>query len=377
MKRLKILLLILAVFILYPINTEIIPCTTFILRSQNHIYLGRNLDWISGTGLIMTNPKNLEKTALVDSKEKPAKWISRYGSLTFNQVGRELPFGGMNEAGLVVEHMSLEKTKYPDSDERCAIKACQWIQYQLDNCATVEEVIESDKSVRISDAASKFHFLICDRSGHTAAIEFLDGKMIYHTGRELAIEALANSTFSESMECINNYKKTGSNAQIESDRSLFNFATAAQMISQVDYPANQSPVNYSFNILKSVSQGIGTKWSIVYDITEMKVYIKVFETPVIAGPNKIFRKTPGESAIKEIEFGNFRFDCGQPCRVLDLETEKDGIVNQYFENYTTEVNKKFIVKAFTFYKGWWETENGLTEEEMDYLAKYPESFKCK
>lgn len=377
MFRLKTLSLILAGFLLNPVSTVILPCTTFILRSQNHLYLGRNLDWISGTGLIMTNSKNMVKTALVDSGEKPAKWISRYGSLTFNQVGRELPFGGMNEAGLVVEHMSLEKTKYPDRDERCAIKACQWIQYQLDNCATVEEVIESDKAIRITDAASKFHFLICDRSGHTAAIEFLDGKMVYYSGRELAIEALANSTFNESMQCINNYKKSGSYAQIESDRSLFNFATAAQMISQEDSLADHSPVSYGFNILKSVSQGIGTKWSIVYDITEMKVYVKVFETPVIAGPNKIFRKTPGESAIKIMEFGKFSFDCGQPCRVLDLETEKDGVVNPYFENYTTEVNKQFIVKAFTFYKGWWETENGLTDEQMDYLAKYPESFKCK
>jgi len=31
------------------------------------------------------------------------------GSVTFNQVGRDLPYGGINEAGLVVEHMTLEK----------------------------------------------------------------------------------------------------------------------------------------------------------------------------------------------------------------------------------------------------------------------------
>lgn len=377
MKRLKYFSLLLICFISAPLSTPVYPCTTFILRHQNHLYLGRNLDWISGTGLIMTNQKNLMKTALVDSSENPARWISKYGSLTFNQVGKELPFGGMNEAGLVVEHMSLEKTKYPPKDTRFAVQACQWIQYQLDNCATVEEVIESDRTIRITDAQSKFHFLICDRSGLTAVIEFLDGKMVCHTGSELPHEALANSTYDESLECVNNCKASGSYAPIEADRSIFNFASAAKMISSVDSSAMSSPVDYGFSILRTVSQGIGTKWSIVYDITEMKIYAKVFETPVIEGPNKIFRRTPGVASTKIIDFKEFSFDCRRPCRVLDLETEKEGLVNQYFEDYTTEVNKKFIVKAFTFYKGWWETENGLKEEEMDYLARYPDSFSCK
>ena len=37
------------------------------------------------------------------AKGTPASWVSKYGSVTFNQYGRELPTGGMNEAGLVVE----------------------------------------------------------------------------------------------------------------------------------------------------------------------------------------------------------------------------------------------------------------------------------
>jgi pimeloyl-ACP methyl ester carboxylesterase len=39
--------------------------------------------------------------------------------------------------------------KYPEPDDRASIRAEQWCQYQLDNFATVKEVIESDAILRI------------------------------------------------------------------------------------------------------------------------------------------------------------------------------------------------------------------------------------
>ena len=349
--------------------SSIYPCTTFIFRFGNHLYFGRNLDWISGTGLIMTNQKNLEKVALMDSSEKPVKWISKYGSITFNQVGKDLPYGGINEAGLVVEHMTLEKTIYPSKDNRCAIGACQWIQFQLDNYSTIEEIIKSDELIRIVDASSKFHFLVCDRFGHVAVIEFIDGKMVYHTGKDLPNEALANSTYEESIQCFLNHSDTQSN------RSLYNFTTAAQMISQPDSSLSFAPVDYAFRILKSVSQGLGTKWSIVYDISEMKIYIKVFETPTIVGEQKIFLKQCGESKIKLVDIQDFNFDCTQVTKVLDIEYDGEGKVNQNFVPYTTDINKEYISRAFTFFKKWGIGIN-LKQEDIDYLAKYPEGFNC-
>jgi penicillin V acylase-like amidase (Ntn superfamily) len=125
------------------------PCTTFVLRQGNRIIFGRNLDWYSGTGLVIVNPRNLEKVTIVNPSEKAVKWISKFGSITFNQIGRELPFGGINESGLVVEHMTLDETVYLSKDNRYAIGAFQWIQFQLDNYSTIEEVINSDTFLRI------------------------------------------------------------------------------------------------------------------------------------------------------------------------------------------------------------------------------------
>lgn len=356
------------VFLIFGCNI-LFPCTTFVLKTENNLLFGCNLDWQVGTGLLMTNPRNVEKIALIDSTENPVKWISKYGSITFNQVGRDLPFGGMNETGLVVEQMSLSGTEYPIKDNRYAIQACQWIQYQLDNCTTIEEVINSDKFLRIVDKISFFHFLICDSTGTVAVIEFIDGKMVAKIGKQLPINALANSTYVESISTFSNKISTDNN------RSLYNFCTAANMIQNYSGDKIQNDIDYSFDILKSVAQGYGTKWSIVYDIKNMKIYFKVFETPTLVEKQIIFLKEQGIAKIKQVELKGIDFNCSLPGLVFDLEEDVEGLVNPKLIEYTTEINRKFISKAFKYFE-WLGIPIHLTDEEIDGLAKYPESFKC-
>lgn len=371
MKRCASSALIYAIIVTLFISPAIYPCTTFVRHHGNRLVLGRNLDWITGTGLIIVNPRNLEKVAITDPSEKPATWVSKFGSVTFNQVGRELPFGGINESGLVVEHMTFDKTTYPSKDHRAAIGAFQWIQFQLDNYSSVEEVINSDTIVRISDATNKIHFLVCDRSGHTAAIELLDGKMVCHTGKDLPVRVLANSSYDESLSCYNN------NGDTQYNRSLYNFSTAAQGNVQADASSKDSLIENSFHTLRDVSQGLGTKWSIVYDISDMKIYIKVFETPTIAGEQKIFRRQPPYDPItKVVDFKALDFNCSGVAKVFDLNFDHDGVVNPYFVDYSTAINRDFIGRAFAFFKGW-GVPISLKDEDMDNLAKYPDSFKCR
>jgi Linear amide C-N hydrolases, choloylglycine hydrolase family len=345
------------------------PCTTFILRTKKGIVFGRNLDWITGTGLILTNPRNLQKIALVDPSERAIKWVSKFGSITFNQVGRDLPYGGMNESGLIVESMTLDETIYPSKDNRYAIGACQWIQFQLDNYSTVEEVINSDTLLRIFDAFSMFHFLVSDRFGHVAAIEFLNGKMVCHTGKSLPVETLANSIYGKSIDCYNKNEDTKSNL------SLSNFCTAAHKIEGFRSSGSDSTIKQAFDLLGAVSQGIGTKWSIVYDYTNMRIYFKIFETPTIIGEQKIFLKQPGLADIKYVDFKDFDFSCNKTPKVLDLSCDKPGNTGPFFIEYSTDINRDFISKAFTFFKGW-GINIDLKDESVDFLSKYPESFKC-
>ncbi len=160
-------------------------CTTFVLGDKDNQVFGRNYDWDVEDGLVIVNKRGVLKSGYPRDDEKGtlAVWTSRYGSVTFNQYGRELPTGGMNEAGLVVETMALSEARYPSPDNRPYLgSALQWRQFLLDNFALVNEVIGSDTIVRISPRRTGLgiHVLISDRTGNCASIEFIDGKMKIH-----------------------------------------------------------------------------------------------------------------------------------------------------------------------------------------------------
>ena len=111
-------------------------CTTFFLNKNGQLFFGRNYDWVSGTGIVCTNLRSLQKTSLKQEDGNVMSWVSNYGSITFNQYGKEFPTGGMNEKGLVVELMWLDATKFPEPDNRPSLNVLQWIQFQLDQNVT-------------------------------------------------------------------------------------------------------------------------------------------------------------------------------------------------------------------------------------------------
>src|SRR5215203_1637366 len=115
MKRSIALLLLLIAFI------PVFPCTTFFISKNDQLVFGRNYDWVTGNGMICSNQKGLSKTSMKTADGNTISWVSQYGSITFNQYGKEFPTGGMNEKGLVVELMWLDETKYPTADKRPAI----------------------------------------------------------------------------------------------------------------------------------------------------------------------------------------------------------------------------------------------------------------
>jgi choloylglycine hydrolase len=193
--------------------------------------------------------------------------VSKFGSATFNQIGREFAYGGMNEVGLIVETMMLSDTEYPPSpDARPAIGLYRWIQYQLDNCSTIEEVIDSDAQMRIK-ARTGVHFLICDSAGNCAAVEFLGGRLVYHTKENLPVRALSNSRYSDAIY----FWEKDQVPQNDKRRSIGRFIRAAHMIENDD-SQTEVPVDYAFKILGRVANPSDTQWSIVYDIAYCRIY---------------------------------------------------------------------------------------------------------
>ena len=99
-------------------SPKIEACSTFLLEKDHRFLLAKSYDWIFEDGIVIVNKRHIAKQAMTISSDHPMQWISKYGSITFTQAGRELPMGGMNEIGLAIELMWLGDTTYPSPDSR-------------------------------------------------------------------------------------------------------------------------------------------------------------------------------------------------------------------------------------------------------------------
>lgn len=333
-------------------------CSTFCLAYHDQPLFGKNYDWHIGDGLVMVNKRHVTKTAMGSPDERPARWISSYGSITFNQYGRELPLGGMNEAGLVVELMWLEETEYAAPDARPSIGVLQWVQYQLDTANTIDDVLAIDTHLRIRQGGpARIHYLVCDRTGTCASIELLRGQLVYHTKETLPITTLTNHTYTQSMAFLQQHVGFGGILPLPaSTHSLDRFVRAAHLVQQYDPLTGPAAVDYAFDILTNIAQGSFTKWSIVYDIHHRRIHLRT-----LANPRR-----------RSIDMHMFNFSCATPVQVLDINTDGAGDVTRKFQVYTQQINRQMI--GTTFAKT--ELVAHLSPEVLDGIARYPSTTMC-
>jgi hypothetical protein len=254
-------------------------CNAAVVSKYNELYVGRNLDVTFENGFWVINQRNINKTAYIpfDDSDTPISWVSQYGSVTINGFHLDIPLGGMNEKGLVVEHLALEGSKFPKKDARKAITPFQWIQYQLDNYSTVDEVIKTENFLRINPWIFGFiHFLICDSQGNMAIIEYQKNKsnksqrLVYKNNDfPEYFHALGNASYAEHIAFMKQFKGFGGTADIPTDRNVivedtkYQFATSAKMLKLFD-PTHHEPREYAFDIMEKVNRKGMTQVSIVY-----------------------------------------------------------------------------------------------------------------
>jgi choloylglycine hydrolase len=256
-------------------------CTTFVMKDgQGRVLFGKNFDFPAGQGHIHINHRDVAKTSFVRPPERPFSWVAKYGSVTFNQAGKEFPYGRINEKGLVIEQMWLQEAGYPEPDHRFGLSELQWIQYQLDHAASVQEVIDSDSTIRISQMATSYlHFLVSDASGNAAAIEYIDGVMVVHWGADLPYPVLTNCTYRHSLgykSSIDRNDTVSYNAWTKNSSGRF-----VNVVERLDaYKDTSDVVDHAFQILEAVAQPGNTQWSIVYDIGKMHIHYASAINPI-------------------------------------------------------------------------------------------------
>ncbi|MEN8121877.1 MAG: linear amide C-N hydrolase [Bacteroidota bacterium] len=348
-KLIAISILTSLILILIPDKTK--ACSTFFLKNGEHFVVGRNLDYYYADYMVTVNKRNVRKTAFQYAGEVvnlPASWFSKYGSISFNMFGREVTADGMNEAGLVISVLILEETEYPVIANKPSISLDNWIQYLLDNFATVEEVIESCSQINIRYNPVDFwrvHIFVTDGNGTNAVLEFINGELVLHTKETLEKTAITNSTYTSSIAYYNGGVQSGN-----MESSLNRYFNVAKMLDEYN---NEDPIDYAYDVLAVCAQRI-TQRSMVYDISNKRIYLI----------------TSGNTNTRYFDLSSFDFSCDQPALIYRETSADVGEISGNFIPYTWQINQDFIGP------GWDFMGKTYTEQELIDFSQYPESFSC-
>jgi len=347
---------------------DIPACSVFVLHSDVGPVYGQNLDWVEFfPGHVLVNVRGVEKTVLdweghwpAPSERPKTSWVSRYGSVTFTCYGRDFIEGGMNEVGLMVDETNLTAA-YPPDDGRPGVSCAQWMQYQLDNFATVDEVMAHLDDLRPDGEG--WHYLIADADGNCAVIEYVGGRPLIHTGADLRVAAISNTSYEQGLSHIPMDKAFGGDIDIASGNDAYGkFLRMTIMIEAYDPTKHRVARDYAFDILESAGCD-ETIRSVVYD----------------APARCVAWRTPSNASIRWLAFASLDFSPSAPTRFVDVETPNSGEVSEELTEYSIEENRKLVRAVLDSGERSASTtellaERGLTyDEALEMIALHPES----
>jgi len=359
-------------------------CSTFMLKTDEEIFVGHNLDEEPGlhvTGMVCLNKRGITregitwyeliadppdfKKVLIPFEEKPEpkiRWTSKYGSVTFNSEGLDFPDGGINEKGLSVFEMSMGDTRHSVNQTKPTLFITLWIQYQLDNFSTVVEVVENIGEINQQGWA--WHYFISDRKGDFAIIEYINGKIVVHKGKGAPCPVLCNTAYNKELSGLDDYESA-----LGRLRYLFStprFIRAEEMLSEYDLAKDKTPKEFAFDVLDEIKISGWNKWGILVDVSNMVVYYH----------------TNKNRQLKYFVIGQCDFSEGTPTKMLNMHlTNISGDVLSRFEDYTYELNYEHnLERAEWLFKErfYGLIDNGVTPEVYaKRFANFSESMRAK
>ena len=314
-------------------SPQILPaCSSFQLRSDTDIVYAHNLNQgdagipgqmiINKRGVFKCGRTLSELTAAHPERVSDLVWISRYGSVTINTFGQDMPDGGVNEAGLFIWEMS-EDAQYPDDRHKPALSQNHWMQYALDTCMSVDEVIDVAHELTIDGWG--WHYFVGDATGRTAAIAFIDGAPLVHTGEDMPIRALFNSPYDWEMEFSRMYEGHGGHYPVAvDDPTIPRFVRYDKLASE--FKSTDDIVQYGLDMLATLKVHDEPEWSVLYDEAGRTLYFRTRLNP----------------AVKTLAFDGVDFSNGQPDMALDIDQSKGGDVLGKFEPLTQKLVRRFL-----------------------------------
>jgi choloylglycine hydrolase len=166
-----------------------------------------------------------------------------------------LPFDGMNEAGLAVGMAAVSPGGMEHDPEKETIDSLMVIREILDRAATVDEAVVILENYNIDwGSGPPLHYLIVEKSGRSALVEFSQGEMVVIPNRDpwqVATIFLVSET------------------DTSPQGSCWRYVLILEQLSEGNGQLNPGQ---ALNLLSEVAQE-STQWSVVYGISTGEVRV--------------------------------------------------------------------------------------------------------
>ncbi len=283
----------------------------------------RNMDWYEDMPTnLWVLPAGREVRGAHPDDPNAVEWTAKYGSIAAVAYGIGSA-DGLNEKGLAASMLWLAESDYGNRvDSIPALGVALWVQYYLDNFATVKEAVEAFEHhpyqvvpAIVAGRVATVHLQLSDATGDCAVLEIIDGQVVITHGRQFAV--LTNSpTFAEQLTNLRSYVGFGGDDPLPgSTEAAARFVRAAYYTRSLP-PAENADVAVAqiLSVLRNVAQPFGvidptrpnispTRWRTVRNHENIVYFIESSTSPYMVWLN-----------AKNLDFSE-----GAPAKVLKLD----------------------------------------------------------
>jgi alpha-L-fucosidase len=292
-------------------------CSALLLQKDGNVVIGHNFNVSHAQPtMVFINRRGTHKRSVSweylraagEIAEPMIEWRAKFGSVTFCCESIDFSTAGYNEAGLFVSDLYCPGSTWKPDPAKAKLHLAQWMQYMLDNCATVDEVIgrfdEMPAYVWEDD-----HVFMADKSGRTAVLEFMDGRPLITTGERMPVKAAVNCFYEDAI--------AGKDER---------FIRIKNMLARPH--DGETPVDRVWRTLDACPAGLPrypNEWQVVVDTKNRKIQFASIMS----------------HAHKEIDLTAVDFSENARIKCMDVYTNLEGNVVGRMSDWTPEINARY------------------------------------
>lgn len=280
------------------VTTPVNACTRFTYINAHHVVItARSMDWVEDLHTdLWAFPAGMKRVG--GTATNSVAWTSKYGSVIaagYNMGAAD----GLNTQGLDANLLYLSSSDFGKiNSAHQNLSVLSWVQYILDNYATVDEAVKGFKASQFNmlapplpkGYAATLHLSITDASGDNAVFEYVHGVLQVHHGKQYNV--MTNEPPYDKQLALNDYWQGLKGAFLPGTAEPQDRFVRASFYLQ-NLPKNldtTQSIAAAFSIIRNVSAPITaivssrpnvaeTIWRSVADLTHKTYYFETVDRP--------------------------------------------------------------------------------------------------